>query len=220
MSTPTRPPTTRALALLVVGVVGLLGVAGPAQADSSAPQLSIRVDDGQAEARSGTTLRYAVTVTNLGGTRLRDLAVSQTVPPKTTPGPVSDHGTTTKGVTRWTVDVPAGKSLTLTTSVEVGKDLPPELLRLASVACASATPGAAPLVCASDSDELPAGAVAADQRRQGEPAAAAATRPWRLPSGIGLVGLLVLGVPAVLIGRARRHGAVSTRRKVVPNSRA
>ena len=204
MSTTTRTRPVRTLVLVTVAVLGLLGTATPARADSGPPQLSIRVDDGQTEASSGATLRYALTVTNLGGRRVRDLAVSQTVPPRTTLGTVDRGGEASKGVVRWDVDVPAGGSVTLRSSVEVGKDLPPGELRLATVACAGTSPKDPPIVCASDSDQLPAGATAAEQQRQVEQAAGRPRRAWLLPLGLGTGALLVAALAALHVLRRRR----------------
>jgi uncharacterized repeat protein (TIGR01451 family) len=196
----------------VLSLLGLLGATSPAEA-AAPPQLSIGVDDGQTDARTGSTLRYVVTVTNLGTSTVRHLAVSQTVPPGTTLGPVRDGGTKAKGAVRWTLDVPAGKSVTLRTSVEVGQDLAPDELRLATVACASTTPRAAPLVCASDSDQLPAGATAAEDQRHLEAAATGGRPAWLLPTGVAAGGLLLVGaLVATGILRRRRGDAPVGRR--------
>lgn len=220
MSTAARPLTTRTLllALLAVGLLGPLGALAPtAPARADAPQLSIRVDDGHTETTGGSTLRYAVTVTNLGGSRVRDLSVSQTVPPSTTLDSVSEGGAEKGGTVRWEVDVPAGRSVTLETSVEVERDLPPELLRLATVACAATSPKAAPVVCASDSDELPAGAAAAEQQREldvapDEGAAGALPGGTALAGVAGLAGLGVVVALVVLVTRRSRTRGPAARR--------
>lgn len=217
MSTPARLRSTRILVLTTVAALGLLGAAGTAQADSGPPQLSIRVDDGQTDASSGTTLRYVLTVTNLGGERVRDLAVSQTVPPNTTLGPLDRGGRATKGVVRWQVDVPAGKSVTLRTSVEVGKDLPSGELRLATVACATTSPKASPIVCAADSDQLPAGAAAVAQQQHLDAAVIEGRPGWLLPAGLAGGGLLLVGA---LVGTGmlvKRREEASGRRELVPH---
>ena len=206
-----------ALALAVCTALGVLGPVAPARAEVATPQLSITVDDGQVEARSGTTLRYAITVKNLGTKAVRDLQVSQTVPSGATLTSVGSDGSKAKGAARWSLDVGAGRSVTVRTSVKVGADLPPDLLRLAAVACASTGPKAPPTVCASDSDQLPAGAAAEQQQRRLDAAGVAGRPAWLVPAalGLGVVLLVGLGVGGwVVRGRrrhARRHAGVRRR---------
>lgn len=207
--------TVPALVVPLVGVAGLLagGSAQPARAETRPPQLSITVDDGRTDAKAGDELRYAVTVTNLGGKRVEDLRVTQTVPAGAELGSADRDGRASKGTVAWTVDVGPGRSTTLTTSLTLAGELPPDLLRLATVGCASTSAKAPPVVCASDSDELPAGAAAAAQQRELAPAAAA--RPaWVLPAAAGSAGLVAAtGLGAWLTGRrrGRPHGRSSRR---------
>lgn len=223
MTTMTRPWPTRLLALVaaaVLGLVGLASTAAPASADTGGPQLSISVDDGQDETSSSATLHYRVTVSNLGGTTLRNLTVSQTLAPATKVVSVDDGGSTAKGEVRWAVDLAAGRSATLRTTVQVGKDLPPDLLRLATVACARTSPTAAPTVCGSDSDQLPAGAAAAQQERRLDAARSEHRTAWLLPTGLVAGGLLLVGgVLAVTVLR-RRAGSAAGRRPLVPHEPA
>lgn len=196
------------LVLAAAGLLCALGSSRPALAAPAAPQLSISVDDGQAEARSTTTLRYTLTVTNLGSRPVRDLVVSQTVPTGTRAGRVADGGKTAKGAVRWTTDVPGGRSITLHTSIVVGPDLPADLFRLATVACAATSSTAAPTVCASDSDQLPAGAAVVAQQRDLGSTGVAARPAWLLPAGLAAGGLLVGGalvVTAVRLQGGRRR---------------
>lgn len=220
MSTATRPRPARALLrTLAAGVaaLGLLGAAGPAHADSGPPQLSIRVDDGRTDVVGGATLRYTLTVTNLGGKPVHDLVITQTVPGRSTLDAVDDGGTATRTAARWTVDLPPGRSLRLRSSVTLGKEPPAGELRLATVACASTSPKAPPVVCASDSDQLPAGAAAAHQQQRLDATASEHRPAWLVPAGLVAGGLLLVGAavtPTVLV---RRRGGASRRRQLVPH---
>jgi hypothetical protein len=89
---------------------------------------------------------------------------------------------------------------------------PGELLRLATVACAATAPDDTPLVCASHSDELPAGAEAARSAQAAAGAAAhtpetvsEAGRPgtawWWWLGGIAVVVVLAVAAALVLVRR-------------------
>jgi hypothetical protein len=82
---------------------------------------------------------------------------------------------------------------------------PKELLRLASVACASASTNGPPIVCATDSDQLPAGAAAqvskAKSALASRPTVTSTSRNWGYAAG-GLV--LVMGAFVALSLRRRR----------------
>lgn len=207
MTSATRRPHTRLarlLAPLAAALLGLLGLAGtalPASADARTPQLSIAVDDGRGEVERGATLTYRVTLTNLGGSRLRDLAVSQTLPPGTTLVSASKGGKTGEDGVRWSVDLPAAGSVSLESRVTVEDEPPADLLRLATVVCARTSPKAAPTVCGSDSDQLPAGAAAAEQQRQLDAAGPTGVPGWLLPVGLGAVGVVLVAVLVPLAAR-------------------
>ncbi|SER31013.1 DUF11 domain-containing protein [Microlunatus flavus] len=204
--TTARRPLARSLTLVAAAVLGLLGVAGTgasASADASTPQLSIAVDDGRTEVEGGAELGYRLTLTNLGGSRVRDLTVTQTLPPRTTLASSSKGGARTADGVRWTVEVPAGGSVTLRSSVALADDLPADLLRLATVVCARTAPKAAPTVCASDSDQLPAGATAAEQQQRLDAPAASSRPSWLLPVGLGAVAVLLVTVLVPVVARLR-----------------
>jgi hypothetical protein len=78
-------------------------------------------------------------------------------------------------------------------------DTPPDLLRLASVACASTADGARPVVCATHSDQLPAGAAVAAARTT---TASGAHAGWWLFIG-GLVMLSVAALMALVLRRRK-----------------
>lgn len=205
MTLSPRPTRLRAPQLLVGGIaLTFLGLLPAAPAHAAAPQLSVAIDDGQSQVRSGDTTRYTLTVTNLGGKAVRDLHVTQTVPSGSEVSAVGHDGAERKGTLRWSLNVPAGRSVTVTSSLRVAEDLPPDLFRLATVACAATSPDAAPIVCASDSDELPAGAAALQQQPD---APAAVGRPvWLLPSVLGTGVLAVALAVALVLARRRRSG--------------
>lgn len=202
----TRTILTRPLLLLVGGLLAVVGLTVSAPATAAPPQLSVGVDDGQAQTEGGATTRYTVTVTNLGGKTAHGLHVSQTVPDGATVGRVDHEGTTRKGTVRWSVDVPAGGSITLRSTLAVADELPSGLLRLATVVCVGTSADAPPTVCASDSDQLPAGAAAEQEQRRLEPSGgAAAVAPSWTPAAAAGTGLLVLVGLVGLVALARRR---------------
>ncbi len=202
---PGRAVLAAGLTVLAVLVV-LVGGVWPSQAYAAdPPQLSMTVDDGQAAAQADGTSDYTVTVTNLGAKKVKDLVVTLRAPDGARIDS-ADDGTIKKGVASWTLDVRAGKSVEVGGSVAVPTSLPNDLLRFAVIACAAVSADDAPLVCASDSNLLPAGARAEQQQRELTPAAGAADRPgWLLPVAIGAVVLLAAGLVAALVLRDRRR---------------
>ncbi len=204
----TRPlpgPRSRlATALLGVALLLLGAHATTAQAETLDPQLSIAVDDGSASARSGDKISYTLTVTNLGTTKIKDLRVSQSVPQGASVLSVGSRGRQAPGKISWSVALaPTGKA-TMRTTMALGAT-PESALRLASVACAQVSAEGPPLVCATDSDQLPAGAaVEAAQAGAADASGSAGGRtPWFVGGGAGLV-VLLLG--ALLLVRRHRHG--------------
>jgi uncharacterized repeat protein (TIGR01451 family) len=163
-------------------------VASPA----AQPQLDIAVSDGRASAAEGDRLAYTIKVRNLGSTDARQLQISQTLPAGLTLVS-SDHGGFTRGGgVVWTVDLKPGEESTLGTVGRVGQT-PSELLRLATVACATVKGGTKPLVCATHSDALPVAAAAHDGQ-------ATSHRMWY---GVGAIGVLVAGLTAFIFVRRR-----------------
>ena len=196
----------RGVAVTLVATMAILLTAGGA---SAAPQLSIAVDNGHASAATGDTLTYAITVRNLATTPVTRLQVTQSMPAGLTFGSADAAGSSGAGSVRWQVDVVGGGVATLHSTMIVAAT-PRELLRLATVACASTAGTEAPIVCASDSDLLPAGADAE--------AARAATESRRAPSSSGHSRWLVaaaagsvLAIGALAVVAARRRSAPADR---------
>jgi len=174
---------------LAFGVLlSMLLAVGPALATAPAtPQLSIAVDNGHTTTSAGATLTYTITVHNLGATDVPGLMVSQTVPIGLEPGSSAAATTTESGDLNWDLDLKASGVATFRSTMTV-VDTPPELLRLATVACASSAGGGPPIVCATHSDELPAGAAAASAAAA--PGASSSTYGWwYLAGGIALAAL-------------------------------
>lgn len=180
--------------------------AAPATPKSSTkpPQLSIAVNNGHASAVAGDRLAYTVTVTNLGGA-INQLWVTQSVPAGARFGTADAQGRQHAGAITWRVKVKASGKAVLHTTMTVAAHTPQDLMRLATVTCAKVSAKGPPLVCAADSDQLPAGAAA-------EATAARAAAPaglWtRLQSQAVVVGAAAVGmalVVAFLIRRRRRR---------------
>lgn len=205
-----RSSRTGVPAVLAALVLGALTSALPstAQAAPAPPQLSIAVDDGRASAAASDRLTYVMTVTNLGTRPLKDLSISQTIPDGAVLESTEPRSTNKAPDLRWSVDVEPGRTATMTTTVTVAETLPDGILRLATVGCARVSAKAPPLVCASDSDQLPAGALA-DEQRRGLPQPATGEQGWwPLPGAPVLGGLLLVVVPAttlLLLRRRRRR---------------
>jgi uncharacterized repeat protein (TIGR01451 family) len=160
---------------------------------TAAPQLAIAVADGRTSAAVGDQLTYTITVHNLGTTTANGLQISESLP-SGLKLVSADHGGTANGArVTWTLDLKPGGQSTVTTVGRVGQT-PSSLLRLAAVACATAEHGSKPLVCATHSDLLPAGAAVAGVHQP------ASHRIWY---GIGAVALAGITVAAFLFMRRR-----------------
>ena len=202
MRRTTRPKSAAARVVAVAAGVALTALSSaipppPIAAGAVLPQLSITLDNGRTTTSAGDVLEYSITVRNLDGEDVVGLAVTQTVPGGLRFESADAEGVLGERGISWSATVPAGGEIVHHSTMTV-LDTPAELLRLATVACASTAENGAPIVCASHSDQLPAGA-AAD-------AVALPTRSaslawwWYLTGSFGLVcaGLVVLLA-------ARRH---------------
>ena len=191
-----------AAVLLCAAMLLLSGSATSARADTPDPQLSIAVDDGSTSVRSGDKLSYTITVTNLGTSKVKDLRVSQTVPTGASVVSAGSHGDEAKGKISWSVDLGAAQKVTVRTTLALGTT-PGSALRLATVACAQVSAKGPALVCASDSDQLPAGAAA-----EAAQALVAPSSGWldgRTPWYVGGAALVLVLVGALLLVLRHRH---------------
>lgn len=197
------PSTLRAAGAIcgLVATAMLVGVpAGAAPADP--PQLSIAVDNGHSSTAAGDTLDSAITVRNLGTTKIVGLKLTQTMPTGLVFGSADAAGVAGPDGVSWTVDLAPTAEAVVRSTMTVS-DTPPDLLRLATVACAAASADGPPIVCASDSDQLPAGAAAEAAIAADESAAAStALLRWYLAGGAVLV---VAAVAVLLLIRRRRR---------------
>ena len=163
-------------------------------AGANAPALSIGVDDGRQAAKPGDLLNYTVKIQNIGTTSAKGLDVVQTLPAGLKLISASRHGAARAGQVTWKVNLPVGRADTFGVVGRVGQT-PKQLLRLATIACASTGGGIKPIVCAAHSDELPAGAAAAAYARH-----AAAGHNVGYVRVIGVA--LLLAVVAAIGGRS------------------
>lgn len=192
----------RATGVVFGALLATLLTAGPALAqppDPPAPQLSISVDNGRTTAAEGDTLDYTVTVRNLVATEVRGLTVRQTMPVGLELTSAEPGHTVESGAVSWGLDLQAGGEATFRSTLTV-KDTPPDLLRLATVACASISTDGPPIVCATHSDQLPAGAAAEADRAVQNPDASTGSDGWWYAAGGGVLVIVAL---ATLILRRR-----------------
>jgi uncharacterized repeat protein (TIGR01451 family) len=207
-----RPPSRRAPLAGFVGVLlgslllpGLVAAAASASAPAAAaPQLSIAIDNGKKSVVQGDRSSYTITVHNIGTGPVKALRITQTIPAGLKLIAAQDHGKSSAGQVTWTVDLAAGASKALHTTALV-QATPAELLQLATVACATASKQTRPLVCATHSDQLPAGKAAAAAAVPEAASAHSAKSHWpAILESVGATAVIAaLGTMLVL----RRKGA-------------
>jgi uncharacterized repeat protein (TIGR01451 family) len=163
------------------------------------PSLSIAVSDGQKTARPGDVLGYVVTVRDVGSAGLAGLTLTQALPPAFRVRSAGG-GAVRAGTLTWRLRPQAAVSFRV--SGQVGA-LPPRLLRLATIACVTVGRGGKPIVCAADSDALPAASSASANPGGGRARALAPVPAGRpVPAyALALAGLGVLAAVAVLARR-------------------
>ncbi|CAO5254747.1 DUF11 domain-containing protein [Frankia sp. AgKG'84/4] len=188
--------------------VGLSAVAAPALAadapaspteeDSAGPDLAIQIDDGQTSVARGDRLAYTVKVRNIGTVDADDLVITQRLPPGTHVTAADRDGVIGDGAVTWHTGLPAGRATAFGLHAEVTKP-PGGQLRLASVVCATAGDDARPIVCAADSDQLPAGGGAGASAGSH---ASSGLSGWLTALCVG-VGVVMVLLAVVLVGRRR-----------------
>jgi uncharacterized repeat protein (TIGR01451 family) len=196
------------VATVALGVVALSALSvGPVSAEEPAtPQLSISIDNATSSVQPGDELTYSVTIKNLGPEPVESLVVTQSLPPGLVFESADSQGTSTTELVTWTLTLEANSEAVLTSTTTVGTT-PETLLRLASVACARTSTDGPPVVCATDSDQLPAGAAT---EAGSDPIGTADAPPpllamvWWIAGG-ALVILGTLGL--LLVARHRRRDA-------------
>jgi uncharacterized repeat protein (TIGR01451 family) len=170
-------------------------LAPSAAASTAGPQLGIAITDGRTSAAEGDQLTYTTKIRNLGTSAVKGLKISESMPVGLRFVSADHGGAAGDGQVAWVADLAAGEELTLTAVARVGRT-PQTQLRLATVACATAKGGTRPLVCATHSDLLPAGAAAAgiDQPTS--------HRVWY---GIGALTAVGIALAAFVLLRRRRR---------------
>lgn len=192
--------------------------AGPALTVDG-PQLSITVDNGRTSAQPGEVLDYVLTLTNLGSADIKGLRVTQSVPSGLALVKADGGGRAKGGNVGWDVDLRAAKVAIFHITMKVSAT-PKDVLRLATVACATLPDRSSPIVCASHSDQLPAGAAAVAAASAITPTSAVASGPvvaaatkstshqvvwWVIGAGV-LIGVVIA---ILVIVRRRRSTAVA-----------
>jgi uncharacterized repeat protein (TIGR01451 family) len=173
------------------------------------PQLSIAVDNGRSSAAVGDTPTYTITISNLGTAKIDELVVTQSVPTGLNFMSADSAGIDKARMVSWRIDLKASGKATLHTTMTISPT-PTDLLRLATVACASMATNGPPIVCATHSDQLPAGADAQAGQAKVKAATGAGTAAtstgrngWYAAGGLGGI-VLVMGAFVALTLRRRR----------------
>lgn len=124
------------------------------------PALSIKVDDGVVKTKNRQVHTYQVLLRNLGPVDLAGMTLVETLPPGMSALSATGGGAVRGADVSWTVDLPAGQSLTRTVRARVDKL--PSGHGLAATACALLADSTVPVVCSTDMDRLPSKAELAD----------------------------------------------------------
>ena len=156
-------------------------------------------------------MTYTVQLHNIGRHSVRRLRLVQTLPASLKLISASRRPATRPGSLTWRISLPAGHTERFRVTGRVGRT-PGQLLRLATVVCASAGSSTRPIVCGAHSDELPAGAVAAAQagRATASPASQRTRMEVLRPAAARLGLLLMISVTWLLIRRRRRLSRIGS----------
>jgi uncharacterized repeat protein (TIGR01451 family) len=169
----------------------------------SGPLLSIGVSDHRAMAKVGDQLTYAVSVRNAGTSGVAHLTVTLTLPQGVPLVSASRQGAAAAGKVTWHAAMAAGRAQTFRATAQV-KHPPARMLRLAAVACASATGGSKSTVCAADLDRSAAADAAAVAAGNGPRAVAPASHSAMGYAATGGIALIAAAALAVVISRRSR----------------
>jgi len=198
-----KPTIARAVAVAIgVALTTLAAAFHPTSTavGAVAPRLSISVDNGRTTTTAGDVLEYSITIRNLDSTDVEGLAVTQTVPDGLRFESADAEGVLGDRSINWSATLPAGGEAVHHSKMTV-LDTSADLLRLATVACAHTTTQDAPIVCASHSDQLPAGAAAEAAKIAPPPTLSSNLRWGYLTASFGL---FCAGVAALVTVRRRR----------------
>ncbi|CAO5163181.1 DUF11 domain-containing protein [Frankia sp. AiPs1] len=211
----------RGVVVLVAGLlggplftVGMLATSAPAIAadapsspdQATGPELAIGIDDGHTSVGVGDRVTYTVKIRNIGTVNAKDLLITQTLPAGARFVSAERNGVIRAGAVAWRTDLAAGRDTALVVHAEVTKTSPGQQ-RLASVVCATTDGTSRPIVCAADSDRLPAGGAAGASDTGAGSHAAGGPHGWlvALYVGAGIVVALVAGIAGRLRWSSRRR---------------
>lgn len=167
-------------------------------------QLSIGVTDSRQQVQAGDLVTYAVKVDNIGKRNATRLSIVQTLPAGLKLISASRHPAVHAGQLTWQLSLAAGHTSKFRVVGKVGKT-PRQLLRLATIACATAGGSHRPIVCAAHSDQLPAGAVAVAHASQAAAAAKSGGGAGGILRPAGAVLVLVIAAGGGYLFFRRRH---------------
>jgi uncharacterized repeat protein (TIGR01451 family) len=187
--------------LVAAALVGV-AIAPPPSPDAvhaATAAMVIGVSDGVTSATTGDELTYTISLRNDGAADSGPLGVRFQPPSGAEVTTVDHDGAREDGVATWSIDLPAGGTLTLTVGAKVAT-LPEGVNGLAGIACI--THDGTPTLCATDMNQIP-GQPDIHAVVEGGPAATHRSVPWLAVGGI-LIGAAALSIGAFVLIRRRR----------------